>query len=249
MPSGPCDCFNRSADVLFDGAGLNAATALDVPFPPLADGEFIDTAEALRRLDYCLEWRPWLWRKPARDVLVPFERFRNRRVLELGSRFGRMSCLLAAAGAHVTGVDIPAAATARARDEAKRWGVEARTQFISYDGQPSNLPAGTWDMIFTKSTLVIVRKPILQDILRELKKRLAADGIGLFLENANNKLLEWTRKHVVHRREYMWDRIHWAFYRRNLELIEAAFGPLEVRLHWGLIWSIRTKGIDLAEEP
>src|SRR5262245_34894827 len=126
----------------------------DFPFPALRPGETIDSDEASRRLDYCLEWRPWLWRQPAKQLLIPIERLRGQRILVIGGKSGRMSCLLAAAGAQVTAVDVWAEATERARTEAVRWGVSDRIDFITYDGDGRKLPPGPFDIIFTKSVLV-----------------------------------------------------------------------------------------------
>jgi 2-polyprenyl-3-methyl-5-hydroxy-6-metoxy-1,4-benzoquinol methylase len=221
---------------------MNANMTESFPFPRLKPGQHLTTAEALARLDYCLEWRAWLWRKAAITLLAPFERFKGKRVLEVGARFGKMSCLLASAGATVTGMDVAADAIEKARLEAARWGVEDRVRFAAYDGDGRNLPPGPFDVIFSKSVLVLIRKDRLPDLLSQLRSRLAPDGAGLFLENANNWFLDLLRKHVVHRREKKWDTVHWGFYPANLSIVETAFGPLRVQRFNSIVWAIRGGG-------
>jgi len=221
---------------------MSATTTETLPFPRLKPGQILDTADALRRLDYCLEWRPWLWRQAAINLLSPFEQFRGKRVLEVGARFGKMSCLLASAGAIVTGMDVAADAIEKAKLEAARWGVDERVTFAAYDGDGRNLPPGPFDIIFSKSVLVLIRKDRLPDLLLQLRSRLAPGGAGLFLENANNWFLDLLRKHVVHRREKKWDLVHWGFYPENLSIVERAFGPLSVRRFNSIVWAIRSGG-------
>lgn len=220
-----------------------STTAIEpFPFPRLKPGENLITEAALARLDYCLEWRAWLWRKAAINLLVPFEQFRGKRVLEVGARFGKMSCLFASAGATVTGMDVAADAIEKAKLEAARWGVEDRVRFAAYDGDGRNLPAGPFDVIFSKSVLVLIRKDRLPDLLAQLRSRLAPGGVALFLENANNWFLDLMRKHVVHRHEKKWDQVHWGFYPDDLSIVEGAFGPLSVRRFNSIVWSIRYGG-------
>lgn len=225
---------------------MDSTNSPGFPFPAMQPGEVIDTTEALRRLDYCLEWRPWLWRKPARELLAPFERFRGKRVLEIGGKSGRMSCLLAATGAHVTAVDVWAEATERARAEAMRWGVADRIEFITYDGDGRKLPSGPFDVIFTKSVLVMIYRDHLDTMLVELKRRLAPSGLGLFIENSTNRLIEWCRHSILHRGDKSLKLRHWGFGRDHLARIEQVFGPLQISQHYRLVWTIRTANGDIA---
>ncbi len=221
---------------------MSSITSDALPFPKLKSGELLNTASALERLDYCLEWRAWLWRRPAAYLMAPFEKFRGKRVLEIGARFGKMSCLIAAAGGIVTGVDINAKAVERAKAESLRWGVEDRVRFVAYDGDGRNLPSGPFDVIFSKSVLVLIRKEKLSELLLELRSRLAPDGAGLFLENANNWILDRLRRHIVHRRGKKWDIVHWGFYPESLSILERALGPLRVKRFGSLVWSIQAGG-------
>jgi len=221
----------------------------DFPFPTLRPGESIDSAEAVRRLGYCLEWRPWLWRKPAKQLLLPIERFRGKRVLEIGGKSGRMSCLLAAAGGQVTAVDISADAIGRARAEAVRWGVADRIHFIAYDGDGRKLPPGPFDTIFTKSVLVMIYRDHLDTMLVELKRRLAPDGVGLFLENGTNRLVEWCRHSLLHRGDKSLPLRHWGFDRSHLKRVENVFGPLQTSLHYRLVWTIQTPDGAVTADP
>src|SRR5579864_4438430 len=71
-------------------------------------------------LRYCTEWRRWLWTQPVRWVLGDVGRFHNKRVLEIGCRFGKMSCYFARLGAFVDGVDIYDSHIKLARMEAEK---------------------------------------------------------------------------------------------------------------------------------
>lgn len=218
---------------------MTTAAETTLPFPRLSPGEVLGTHAAMQRLDYCLEWRSWLWRKPAKSLLAPFERFRGKRVIEIGARFGKMSCLLASAGADVIGVDVASDAIEAARVEADRWGIADRARFEWYDGDGRHLPPGPFDFILSKSVLGMVRKDHLPDLLAQLRSRLAPGGEGLFLENANSRMLDLIRRHLLHRRETCWNDLHWGFHPANLSVIENAFGPLAVRRFHYLVWAIR----------
>lgn len=203
----------------------------------------IDTDEALTRLDYVVEWRTWLWRKPAEWLLVPFERFRGQRVLEFGHYNGRLSCLLAAAGAQVTGLDLDRIPTKRAIEEAKRWGVESRVEFITYDGNYDRLPRQQYDFIVSKSALVMTDKSRLDQLFAALNERLTVGGRLLCLENSANRTLRFIRKHLLHRHisaEY-WEYVSWGFTRADLARMAEHFGPMKVRRHLCLVWAIEAQ--------
>jgi SAM-dependent methyltransferase len=208
----------------------------------LREDEVISTAQGLERLDYSLEWRQWLWRRPARELLAPFEQFRGKRVLELGSRYGRMSCLLAAAGAQVTGVDTKERAKAISEEEARRWGVEKRCNFVVYNGDCRTLPKATYDFIFTKSVLVMIPHVDYQHCLEGLCDSLAPGGVGLFLENVNSRFINWVRHNVTYRGDKEIDLLHWGFFPSDIEHLRTMFGPMQVRKYLGLIWAMRTVG-------
>lgn len=226
---------------------MNSIAESAFPFARLSAGQFLDSKRALERLDYCLEWRPWIWRKPSARLLCPFERFRGKRVLEIGARFGKMSCLMASCGATVTGVDIAAKSIGIAESEAAKWGVQDRVRFVAYDGNGRNLPEGPFDIVFSKSVLVLIPKEKLPDLLEQIQKRLAPNGTGLFLENANNWFLDRVRRHVVHRGGKKWNIVYWGFYPENLAILERALGPLRVKRSNLLVWSIES-GREIAME-
>lgn len=204
-------------------------------------GQVLDSAEAKRRLDYCLEWRAWLWRKPTLSLLHPFEQFRGKRVLEFGARYGRMSCLLAAAGAQVTGVDLFEEYIGRARQEAERWNLGDRVRFCTYDGNFSNLPQEKFDFIFSKSVLVVLDTRILPELFRELRNRLVPGGSALFLENANNWILDKYRRFILHRGDTCLQCANYGFYPQELNAIGQALGSAKFQRHLGLVWSIRAQ--------
>lgn len=216
----------------------------------LRAGQILDTRAAIERLDYCLEWRPWLWHRPAAELLCPFERLQGKRVMEFGCGNGRMSCLLAAAGAQVVGVETNMYATRRAQAESAAWGLEGRVRFETYDGVPAHLPEGDFDVIFSKSALVMVRKVFLKGVLVELQSRLTPGGVGLFLENGNNRLLHALRRHVFHRRDLGIGTPNWGFCPDQIETIGRVFGGVEARKYLNLVWIIRAgRGVRAGAGP
>lgn len=219
---------------------MSDVTSVFRPEWRLAEGQRIDSAELRRRLDYCLEWRAGLWRTPTLSLIGNAERFAGKRVMELGARYGRMSCLLAAAGAEVVGVDIAADALEQAKAEAARWGVERRTRFSAYDGNFANLPAGPFDIVFTKSTLVMVDRVRVPELLAALRSRLRPGGVGLFVENRNTRLMNWLRRHVLHREESRetWERLSWGFFPEQMGMFRDHFGQARVAAYWRLVWAI-----------
>ncbi|MHC4445671.1 MAG: class I SAM-dependent methyltransferase [Planctomycetota bacterium] len=207
----------------------------------LKPGEILDTPSALECLDYCLEWRQWLWRKPAIHLLDPFEQFQGKRVLEFGYNSGKMSCLLAAAGAEVTGIELNQVAMETARKEAELWGVENRTNFEIYDGNYRNLPAGKFDIIFSKSSLVMTQKKLLAELFYELNQRLAPGGNGLFLENCYSWLLDKVRQYFIHRyaTNKYYHLLSWGFSRKQIDMMGKAFGSINANKYRGLVWAIK----------
>src|SRR5438046_2158346 len=160
-----------------ESEGVSLASAFPSDWK-LRAGQILDTRAGIERLDYCLEWRQWLWRRPATEALCPLERFQGSRILEFGCGSGRMSCLLAAGGAQVVGGDTNFQSILRAEGEAAAWGLEARVRFETYDGVPAHLPEGEYDVIFSKSALVRVPRVFLKGVLVELQRRLAPGGFG-----------------------------------------------------------------------
>ena len=79
-------------------------------------------------------------------------------MLDLGCRYGRMSCYFASLGAVVDGVDIAEESLQKARQLAGDLGLAEKINFWRYSGDVQELPQGKYDFIFTKSVLVVMGK-------------------------------------------------------------------------------------------
>jgi SAM-dependent methyltransferase len=125
---------------------------------------------------------------------------RGKRLLEIGAADGKMSTLFATLGARVTGVDVDGRKLADARDEAQRFGVEDAVDFIKYDGHLDIFASGTFDVVFTKSVLVLMSD--LRSSLLQISRVLRNDGQIVFVENAYGNVLLHGLRLLWHRR---WD--------------------------------------------
>jgi ubiquinone/menaquinone biosynthesis C-methylase UbiE len=157
-------------------------------------------ANVLANLRYFTEWGARGWRKLVAHALHQFlgTDLQGQKILEVGSRYGKMSCLFALLGAEVVGVDINRKILATAREEACRWGVQERVQFVGYDGDLDVFPDEQFDAVFTKSVLVLV--PQLDAFLRTMSAKLKPQGKVVFIENSyGNRVLHLLRN-VWHRK-------------------------------------------------
>jgi len=89
-------------------------------------------------LSYFVEWRPFLWEPGVAWLLGNAKRFKGKRVLEIGCRYGQMSCLLGLFGAaEVRGIELAKIPLNIANAEAEKWGVKDNVSFQQYSGNPS----------------------------------------------------------------------------------------------------------------
>lgn len=188
-------------------------------------------------LRYCTEWRRWLWTEPIRWVLGDIARFRDKRVLDIGCRFGKMSCYFASLGAFVDGVDVFETYLDVARSEASRWGLSRFVNFFTYSGKLAEL-AGGYDFVFTKSTLVIMGD--VSAHAAEISSLLKPNGEYLAVENlSGSPLVALARKHVLsHWQAY--DKFH-GLDESSIEKIGEVFCTLDYRKSFGLVVGIRAK--------
>ncbi len=157
-----------------------------------------DAASALAQLPYFVHWRPRLWVPPVRRLLGDPARFRGKRVLDVGCRTGRMSCLFGLLGAEVLGVDLPGVSLEPARQQAADFGVCDQVQFANYNGDPATLTEGDFDFVFTKSVLVMI--PELRRFLTALAPKLKPSGELLAAENlASGWVMHLLRRLIIHR--------------------------------------------------
>jgi SAM-dependent methyltransferase len=135
----------------------------------------------LAALSYFTEWGSWPWE---RLLALAFDQFlghdlTHQKVLDLGCRHGRMTCLFALLGAEAVGLDLTLSPLALA--EARAWGVNDHTTFLTYDGDLDILPNAMFDIIFTKSTLVLIHP--LREFLEKLSAKLTIGGKVVCVEN------------------------------------------------------------------
>ena len=143
----------------------------------------------LSYLDYFVEWGGWPWRRFVRIALNDFigHDLSDLEVLDVGTRSGRVACLFALLGARAVGIDKTPGFDGRARAEAERLGVADRTEFIVTDGSLDALAGRSFDLVFTKSLLVLV--PGLPDFLKDVDNLLRPGGRVCFIENGYGNFL------------------------------------------------------------
>ncbi len=127
----------------------------------------------------------------AMDCLEPLA---GRRVLDFACGQGVTSCLLAARGAEVIGIDITPESIDTARELAERLGVSV--DFICAD-LPTMEPLPAVDRVFGRYALHHVDPALVGSRLASM---LVPDGWGAFVETTfTNPLLRFTRGHLVGR--------------------------------------------------
>ena len=192
----------------------------------------------MENLDYFMEWgaKPWAnLTYHAMHTCVGEERIINKEVLEIGSRYGKISSLFALLGAKVTGIDINKECLITAEKEAVKHGVSDRVKFIAYDGNLDVFPDESFDLIFTKSVLVLV--PELESFLAILNKKLKPNGKVIFIENGYGNIFIYLLRKFRHRK--------WAFSKAkffksdDMKSFHRSFDVIEIKRSWiPPIWMI-----------
>lgn len=188
-----------------------------------------------RELDYFIEWRPYLWRRPVHHALKYLGDLHGRRVLELGGRSGRMTSLFALRGAQVTMVERAPLDTARA--EVDKWGLADRVRMIRTQGGLEDLAGETFDVIFTKSVLWSVEH--LDKLLDTFQTLLAPGGKVAFVENyRGSSALFWLRRNVIRRGRFDYEKHYFGISRSQIPLFRERFYDLRVRRHRYFVYTI-----------
>jgi SAM-dependent methyltransferase len=177
--------------------------------------------DPLDNLGYFVEWGGRPWTRLTAFALREFTGtdLAGQRVLEIGTRYGKMACLFALLGADVVGVDISSKALEVARAEVDRWGVADRVTLVQYSGNLDLFARESFDIVFSKSVLVLV-KP-LDSFLAQIGPLLKPDGKIVFIENGKgNRLL-----HAVRRlRHRSWDYTRADYFTQaHLKLVGSMF--------------------------
>jgi 2-polyprenyl-3-methyl-5-hydroxy-6-metoxy-1,4-benzoquinol methylase len=189
-------------------------------------------------LGYFMEWGAKSWTNLTYHALhtcVGEEHIVDKEVLEIGSRYGKISSLFALLGAKVTGIDINQECLVTAEKEAVKHGVSDRVKFLAYDGDLDVFPDESFDIIFTKSVLVLV--PELDAFLVTLNRKLKPKGKVIFIENGyGNMFIHFLRKF----RHKTWTFTRADFFKSDdMKLFRSSFEVKEIKRSWmPPIWMI-----------
>jgi SAM-dependent methyltransferase len=196
--------------------------------------------KALARLPYFVEWRPCLWVPAVRWLIGDPARFKDKKVLEVGCRSGRMSCLFGMLGAQVLGVDLPGVSLEPARQEAALAGVSNRVRFLNHGADMGTLLDDEFDFVFTKSALVMI--PELAEFLAAIAPMMRADGELLAAENlAGGRLLQFVRRVIADRRRAGFlNRFH-GVNATFLATLGRMFEVVGQRRFYGLVTALRAR--------
>ena len=183
----------------------------------LADGRTTD-------IDYFVEWRPFLWRRPLLDSLRFLGDLTGKRVLEIGGRSGRITSLFAMLGANVTMLQRGEVKTATI--EVEKQGVSDHVRLFETNGGFRTVASEKFDVIFTKSVLWCVEH--LDGFLSDLDAHLADDGKVAFLENVKGgNFIQWLRR-MIRRGDFEYEQAYFGITPRQLPLFKKHFSNLKV---------------------
>lgn len=188
----------------------------------------ISAAEPLQMMAYFCEWGGKSWKKLVNYAIHSFlgaDNIRGKEVLDIGTRHGKMSILFAILGGRVTGIDINKDCLINAQKEAGKFNVQNITNFIHYNGELDIFPDDSFDIVFTKSVLVLV--PDLENFLRSILRKLKPNGKVVFVENGYGNFLINTLRVFRHRK---WDfhKAHF-FKESDLRLFYEIFSIKEIK--------------------
>jgi SAM-dependent methyltransferase len=109
---------------------------------------------------------------------------RGKRILDVGCGDGSNAVLLAALGAHVTGLDVAPQAIAKAEERARLNGVTERTRFVCTPIELADFKDGEFDVVWGDAILHHVI-PNLPAILAALARWTRPGGLMVFAEPVN----------------------------------------------------------------
>lgn len=127
------------------------------------------------------------------SLLRPLE---GKQVIEYGCGTGDSTCLLAAAGATVTALDLSPVSVAKARRRAELLGLSDRVRVLEAEAGSLDLPDGSFDVAFGAGFLHHVHNE-LPAIYAEIARLLRPGGVACFSEPvANSRVLSALRRVV-----------------------------------------------------
>jgi SAM-dependent methyltransferase len=174
-------------------------------------------------LDEFIEWGGSAWRGLTGRAVEQMGDLHGKRVLEIGTRSGRMATYFALAGADVVGIDVTDGFEEAARDFATSRGATS-VEFIRDDGQLGSIQGRTFDVVFTKSVLVIVEERL--EYLGRIHSLLGPDGLIVAIENGRGG---WLAEALRRLRRTTWDHLNVAYLdERDVEAMSKLFEPVHI---------------------
>lgn len=186
------------------------------------------TEQPLQHLDYFIEWGAKTWQHLLTHAIERFlgVSLQDQQVLDIGTRYGKMACLFTLLGAKVIGLDVNKKALSIAQEEARKWNIADRVAFIHGKGDLSNLNDNSFDVIFSKSVLVVV--PDLACFLKEVNAKLKPGGKVVFLENAKGPWFIHLLRAFRHFRKWDYTKARY-FTAQEVRLVSEIFDEVVVR--------------------
>ena len=172
-------------------------------------------------LAYFSEWGGRSWQALIRTGIGELQgknSLKGAELLEIGAGTGKMAILFSLLGANVTGIETQEQSLAVAQEEAKKWNA-SRVKFIAYNGDLDMFPDESFDIIFTKSVLVIV--PNLGDFLEKISRKLRPNGQAVFIENGRGNVFLHALR-MLKPRELDYRRINY-FTEKQVRLIQSIY--------------------------
>jgi ubiquinone/menaquinone biosynthesis C-methylase UbiE len=116
---------------------------------------------------------------------------RGKRLLEYGCGQGSLAFAAAKAGAEVVGIDISPVAIHQAEDEARRQGIERRSEFLVMNAEELEFPDRSFDIVCGTG---ILHHLDLAKSYAEIERVLKPGGEAIFFEPmGHNPLINWFR--------------------------------------------------------
>jgi SAM-dependent methyltransferase len=115
--------------------------------------------------------------EPHIPVFAEFDRWKGKRVLEIGCGIGTDTISFARAGAQVTAVDLSDESLAVARERAVVYGLENRITFHQADAEhlSETVPVEAYDLVYSFG--VIHHTPCPENAIREMRKYMGPESI------------------------------------------------------------------------
>jgi SAM-dependent methyltransferase len=143
----------------------------------LGTREFFDSVERHRYIEYA----PWMPR------LMEFDKFRGKRLLEIGCGMGTDLLQFARGGAHCTGIDLTPRSVEITRHRFRLYGADGT--FMISDGERLPFRSESFDVVYSNG--VLHHTPNTAGAIREVHRVLRPGGIAKVMLYHRNSLNYW----------------------------------------------------------